>query len=149
MQQGWFYDYSNYGVYDRLTEDGITQWHPAFLALGTSLDICAAAYRKFCKTYKPQPKPEKKNHWGSKRLAGFKPIRKAQKVSPGQMNLWKEWQLPLNDIREVAKKFVLANCFDPQRTMERFLDLELPIDGLDGIGTQQDTIQPPKSTDTA
>lgn len=30
MQQGWFYDYSNYGSYERLTEDGLTEWHPVF-----------------------------------------------------------------------------------------------------------------------
>jgi putative transposase len=48
MQPGWFYDFSNYGSYDRLTQDGMTQWHPAFLALGMTLEICAAAYRKFC-----------------------------------------------------------------------------------------------------
>ena len=44
MQQGFFYDYSNYGSYERLTQDGLTQWHPAFLALGTTLEICATAY---------------------------------------------------------------------------------------------------------
>ncbi|MDX2099185.1 MAG: transposase [Leptolyngbyaceae cyanobacterium bins.59] len=122
MQQGWFYDFSNYGTYDRLTNDGITQWHPAFLALGTTLEICAASYRKFCKKYKPQPKPEKKNHWGSKLLAGFKPIQKSQQKSPGQMNLWQEWQLPLNEIQDVAKKFVLANCLNPDIAVIQFTD---------------------------
>jgi len=56
MQLGWFYDFSNYGSYDRLTQDGLTQWHPAFLALGKTLDVCAAAYRKFCQRYKPSPR---------------------------------------------------------------------------------------------
>lgn len=41
MQAGYFYDFSNYGIHDRLTDDGLTQWHPAFLALGNSLDNCA------------------------------------------------------------------------------------------------------------
>jgi len=112
-QQGWFYNFSNYGTYDRLTDDGITQWHPAFLALGKTLEICASAYRKFCKKYKPQPKPENKSHWGNKLLAGFKPIKKPHKKSPGQMNLWEEWQIPINEIQDVAKKFVLANCWNP------------------------------------
>jgi hypothetical protein len=31
---GYFYDFSNYGSYDQLTDDGLTQWHPAFLELG-------------------------------------------------------------------------------------------------------------------
>ncbi|MBD2460665.1 transposase [Oscillatoria sp. FACHB-1407] len=115
MQQGWFYDFSNYGSYERLTDDGITQWHPAFLALGTTLDICAAAYRKFCKKYKPQPKPEKKSHWGSKLLAEIKAKSQIKKkTSPGQQSLWNEWEAPAEEIRQVAKKFVLANCFDPK-----------------------------------
>lgn len=65
MQQGFFYDFSNYGTYDRLTDDGLTQWHPAFLALGRTLEECAAKYRGFCRKYKPQPRPEKRSHWGS------------------------------------------------------------------------------------
>ena len=68
MQQGFFYDFSNYGIHDRLSDDGITQWHPAFLSLGKSLDECAAKYRKFCKKYKPKPKPESLYHWGSRLL---------------------------------------------------------------------------------
>ena len=64
MQQGFFYDFSNYGTYDRLTNDGITQWRPAFLALGKTLEMCAAIYLKFCQRYKPQPKLEKKRYWG-------------------------------------------------------------------------------------
>ncbi len=54
MQQGFFYDFSNYGIHDRLSDDGLTQWHPAFLSLGKSLDECAAKYRKFCQKYKPK-----------------------------------------------------------------------------------------------
>lgn len=42
MQRGFFYDFSNYGSYDRLSDDGLTKWHPAFLSLGESLDECAA-----------------------------------------------------------------------------------------------------------
>ena len=111
MQQSWFYDFSNYGSYDRLTQDGISQWHPAFLSLGTTLEICAAAYRKFCKQYRPQPKPERKNHWGSKLLANLKASSKVKKASPGQKSLWDDWKPP-DEIRAVAEKFVLANCFD-------------------------------------
>ncbi|MBT9311863.1 transposase [Leptothoe kymatousa] len=113
MQQGWFYDFSNYGSYDRLTDDGITQWHPAFLALGITLELCAAVYRRFCKRYKPSPKTERRNHWGSQRLAGLKQKMKAKKVSPGQKSLWKEWQLPFDEVVATAKKFVLANCLNP------------------------------------
>jgi putative transposase len=122
MQPGWFYDFSNYGTYDRLTHDGISQWHPAFLALGATLDICVAAYRKFCKKYKPRPKPERKNHWGSKRLAGLKLKLKVKKTSPGQQHLWDEANLPMDEIETIAKEFVLANCFNPDIAIEQFTD---------------------------
>lgn len=115
MQQGFFYDFSNYGIYDRLTDDGITQWHPAFLALDITLELCAEAYRKFCKKYKPQPKPEKKNHWGSKLLAKIKLRGKPQKTSPGQQKLpWDDWDRPNEEIQIVARKFILANCLNPE-----------------------------------
>lgn len=121
IQQGFFYDYSNYGSYERLTADGLTQWHPAFLRLGTTLEICAMAYRRFCQRYRPQPKPEKKNRWGSKLLAAIQARNRLQKkVSPGQTCLWDEWEAPAAEIRQVAAKFVLANCFDPEFTALRF-----------------------------
>ncbi|MEB3212737.1 MAG: transposase [Leptolyngbyaceae bacterium] len=122
MQQGFFYDFSNYGSYDRLTQDGISEWHPAFLLLGKTLEMCAAAYRKFCKNYRPQPKPEKKSHWGSKKLAGIKLKLKAKKKSPGQQNLWDDWELPAEEIEAVAKEFVMANCFNPDVAAEQFTD---------------------------
>jgi len=125
MQQGWFYDFSNYGTYDRLTADGLTQWHPAFLALGTTLEICAAAYRKFCKRYQPKPKPERKNHWGSKLLARLKlknkPTKK-KRPSPGQMSLWNDWLPSMDEVHKVAKKFVLANCLNPDIASAQFTD---------------------------
>jgi len=39
VRQGYFYDFSNYGSYDQLTDDGLTQWHPAFLELGSILPV--------------------------------------------------------------------------------------------------------------
>jgi putative transposase len=79
MQQGFFYDFSNYGTYARLTNDDVTQWHPAFLALGKTLEICAAIYRKFCQRYQPKPKPEKKSRWGSRLLEKIKKKGKPKK----------------------------------------------------------------------
>lgn len=113
LQPGWFWDFSNYGSYDRLTNDGITEWHPAFLSLGATLEHCAAAYRKFCRNYRPQPKSTRKSHWGSRKLAQLKEKLKARKSTPGQMSLWEEWELPADEIQAVAKQFVLANCFNP------------------------------------
>jgi putative transposase len=63
--------FSNYGSYDQLTNDGLTQWHPAFLQLGNSLEECARKYRGFCKRYNPKSKPARKCHWGNKLLAGL------------------------------------------------------------------------------
>ncbi|MFO7141632.1 transposase [Arthrospira sp. PCC 8006] len=114
MQQGFFYDFSNYGSYDRLTDDGLTQWHPAFLALGNTLDECARKYRGFCKKYKPNPKQEKRYHWGSKFLP--KVIKgSGKKPSPGQMKL--PWNIPdpeNTEVTEVAEKFVQANGYRPE-----------------------------------
>jgi putative transposase len=127
MQQGFFYDFSNYGTYDRLTQDGLSQWHPAFLALGTTLEICAAAYRKFCKRYRPKPKPEKKNHWGKNLLAGMRLKKKGDRASPGQTRLpWDDWQAPMEEIHAVAKKFVLANCLNPQIASLQFEEEDDP-----------------------
>jgi putative transposase len=113
-QQGFFYDFSNYGIHDRLSNDGITQWHPAFLQLGKTLEECAAKYRRFCKKYRPQPKSEKKNHWGSRLLAGMT-IKGKTKKSPGQMSLpWdKHNASERTEVHEVAEKFIQANCFSP------------------------------------
>ncbi|PPT08379.1 Transposase derivative [Geitlerinema sp. FC II] len=122
MQQGFFYDFSNYGTHDRLTDDGLTEWHPAFLSLGRTLDECARQYRGFCNRYKPKPKPEKRNRWGSKFLPKVIKASEKKKRSPGQMSLWNEWEPNHSEIREVAEKFVLANCYDPKVAVQFFED---------------------------
>ncbi len=98
-------------------DDGITQWHPAFLQLGKTLDECAAKYRKFCQKYRPKPKPETRNHWGSKLLAGMK-VKKGKKIkkSPGQMSFpWAEWEATDPEIEAVAEKFILLTfCIKPR-----------------------------------
>ncbi|MEH2089761.1 hypothetical protein [Nostoc sp.] len=114
MQEGFFYDFSNYGVYDRLGDDGLTTWHPAFLALGKTLNECAAKYRGFCKKYKPKAKTEKRYFWGNQFLP--KVIKgKGKKASPGQMRLpWDTWEANNSEIVDVAEKFIFANCYNPQ-----------------------------------
>lgn len=122
MQQGFFYDFSNYGSYDRLNDDGLTQWHPAFLQLGETLDECAAKYRGFCKKHKSKPKPEKRSRWGANLLPKVLKKKGKSKTSPGQLGLpWAHESKPdfLNEsgfceMRETAKKFVLANCYNPE-----------------------------------
>jgi putative transposase len=123
VQQGFFYDFSNYGVHDRLGDDGITTWHPAFLSLGRTLDECAAKYRGFCKKYRPQPKPEKRNHWGSKFLSGMKPQPKGKKSSPGQLKLfWDDVSMNNEEIQQVAAKFVKANCYNSNPNQDKCVD---------------------------
>ena len=116
MRRSFFYDFSNYGTYDQLTFDGLTQWHPAFLGLGKTLDECAKKYRGFCQRHKPKAKPACLSNWGSKLLAGHKISRNKgkHKSSPGQLTLWGQCQvLECPQVAEVVKKFVLANrAFD-------------------------------------
>lgn len=71
IRSGFFYEFSNYGSYDQLTHDGLTQWHPAFLTLGNSLEDCARKYRGFCRRYQQKSKPARKCYWGNKLLAGL------------------------------------------------------------------------------
>jgi putative transposase len=78
------------------------------------LDECAEKYRGFCKKYKPKPKPEKRNHWGSKLLAGMKITKKGKKAPRGQLSLWEEWEANSPEIIEVADQFIFANCYNPQ-----------------------------------
>ncbi|MEN2383677.1 MAG: transposase [Gloeotrichia echinulata DEX184] len=111
MKQGFFYDFSNYGSYDKLTDDGLTQWHPAFLTLGKTLDECAKKYRGFCQRYKPKAKKARTCHWGSKLLAGKQISRPARrKMSPGQLDIWLQCQISeTDDVARVADQFVRAN----------------------------------------
>jgi putative transposase len=53
-------------------------------------------------------------------LANLKSKKKSDKTSPGQKSLWDEWNEPIEEIREVAEKFILANCFDPKIASQQF-----------------------------
>ena len=127
----------NYGIHDRLGDDGITQWHPAFLAFGKTLDACAAAYRKFCKQYRPKPKSESKNHWGNRLLAGLKVKGKPKQAARGQLCLpWGELEVS-GEVIEVAEKFIFANCYNPQiagQILQKTTKNEPETDEVPGIG---------------
>ena len=91
--------------------------------MGKSLDECAENYRKFCNRYKPKPKPETRYHWGSKLLPKVLKAKERKKRTPGQMRLpWDEWEATSGEIREVAEKFVMANCYDPKVAAQFFND---------------------------
>lgn len=118
MQQGFFYDYSNYGSYERLTNDGI---RPAFLAWGATIEICARAYRRFCQRYKPKPKPPQRSHCGTHLLAKLKLKRQVRKPSPGQTRLpWDDWDGVDPAIQVVAMECVLTNCLNPEVVKTRY-----------------------------
>ncbi|MEA5517010.1 hypothetical protein [Nodularia sp. UHCC 0506] len=80
MRQTFLYDFSNYGSYERLTDDRLTQWYPAFLRLGNSLDECA-------RKYKPQEMTPTQCHWGSKLLAGVHLIKKGSTTNPKKIKI--------------------------------------------------------------
>lgn len=85
-----------------------------------TLELCAAAYRKFCKKYRANPKPERRNHWGTKLLARMR-LKKVAKTSPGQKRLpLDDWQARQDKIHKVAKKFVIANPLNPEITGIQF-----------------------------
>ena len=93
LRFGFTYAFSNYGCYARLTDDGLTEWHPAFLSLAETLEGCAYYYREFCKRYTPRKKKTTaRQNWGSRFLKGFQ--QKLQKMEqrgrardPDQLNL--------------------------------------------------------------
>ncbi|NEP85780.1 MAG: hypothetical protein F6K18_02500 [Okeania sp. SIO2C2] len=91
MKEGFLYDFSNYGTYEQLTTDGITQWHPAFFELGPSLSECADRYKGFCRRYKPKKK-QARNNWGKRILRGILSKVPKTKVSPGQIPLPIVWK---------------------------------------------------------
>ena len=122
MQQGFFYDFSNYGVYERLGDDGLTTWHPAFLALGETLDDCAKKYKNFCHQYKPQPKSEKRFYWGNTLLPKLTKVPKKSKNTKSKnpppkkdeesQQLWEIWLKNNPEIPQIAEKFIFANCYN-------------------------------------
>jgi putative transposase len=121
MQPGFLYDFSNYGVYERLGDDGLTTWHPAFLALGEDLEECSRKYRSFCDQYQPQSKPERRFYWGNQLLPKLTKSKKVnkQKKQPKKPDeeakrLYENWLENNPEIVEVAEKFILANCYNPQ-----------------------------------
>ena len=129
MQKGFFYDFSNYGVYERLGDDGITTWHPAFLSLGEDLEECSRKYRKFCYQYKPPEKSNKKFYWGSQLLPKLtrrkkttktkrKKTDKQKKTEAEAKKLYQQWRENNPDIVKVSEKFILANCYNPDYVEE-------------------------------
>ncbi|MEN8446221.1 MAG: hypothetical protein ABG776_14560 [Cyanobacteria bacterium J06555_13] len=53
-----------------------------------------------------------------------KPTKK-KKVSPGQIKPWNDWTPAMNEVPEVAKKFVMANCFNADIAATKFATCDL------------------------
>ena len=75
-----------------MTDDGLTEWHPAFLELATTLEECAKRYREFCKRYTPKKKKTTpRRNWGNcfldKMTKGFQAKPRGREGVPGQLNL--------------------------------------------------------------
>ena len=137
MQNGFFYDFSNYGIYERLGDDGITTWHPAFLALGEDLEECAKKYRGFCYQYQPKEKQTKKFYWGNKLLPKLtrrrkksknnnnnkkKKTNKQKQADEEAKKLYENWKENNPEVVKVAEKFIFANCYNPAHVGEYLRD---------------------------
>lgn len=116
-----FHDlYSNSGHYEGLAGDGLSECHPAFLQLATSLEGCARRYAHDCRRYRPRAKPARQPGWGSKLLGrdpsagssssvlgkGGRPVAPGQQVLPwhggGQVAaLPQDWQQGAEHFRRV------------------------------------------------
>jgi REP-associated tyrosine transposase len=111
--QGFFHSYSNFGIYARPNEDdGLTEWHPAFLLLGQTLDACSARYRRYCLRYRPTTKPQPSFAWGTRLLSGLSLPKRGKYECSEQMHLGfsdSRCQVTNTRIEAVAAKFMAAN----------------------------------------
>ena len=117
VRKGFYDPYSNYGQYGRLEADGISEWHPSFLTLASSLKGCSKRYERFCQKYRHHAKGAPKCHWGSRMLKRLvekgRGSSKSKRKSPGQQQLPFAFDVRLNQIpadwHHVAVRFRKAN----------------------------------------
>ena len=65
LRKGFRDPFSNYGSYESGCDDGVTDWHLQFLALGDNLDACSRRYAAFCSRYRPGPKHHIRPEWNT------------------------------------------------------------------------------------
>lgn len=117
VRNGFHDPYSNYGHYERLEGDGLSEWHPAFLQLAPTLEGSARRYAHYCRRYRHRAKPAREPSWGSRLLqqdggSGRKGFGR-KGVTPGQQVL--PWHgggpdLPLPEAwHQLAERFRRAN----------------------------------------
>ena len=114
-----FYDfYLKDGHYGRLECDGISEWHPSFLQLASSLKGCSKRYAWFCQNHRHKSKGCSRCHLCARMLKrlvekGRSSQSRKNRVSPGQQKLPFSFDIRLNQIPEewhqVAARFGRAN----------------------------------------
>jgi hypothetical protein len=115
VRKGFYDPYSNYGHYGRLENDGISERHPSFLTLASTLKGCSKRYERFCQKYRHHAKGAQKCHWGSRTLKRLveKGRSKSKRVSPGQQLLPFAFDCRLDQIpdewHQIAARFRQAN----------------------------------------
>jgi REP element-mobilizing transposase RayT len=118
VRKGFHDPWSNYGHYERLEGDGLSEWHPVFLQLAPTLEGCARRFAHYCRRYRPRAKLAPKAGWGSRLLqrdggSGGKGATGRQGVAAGQQLL--PWAgggayLPLPmEWHQLAESFRRAN----------------------------------------
>ena len=116
IRKSFFDQYTNFGYYQRLLDDGISEWHPAFLKLATTLEKCSKTYYFFCQRYRMKLKDKKlnKSYWGSKILKNISKFKK-RKFNPDQQSLFLEDDISINPIpvewQTIARRFRKINGF--------------------------------------
>jgi hypothetical protein len=102
----------NYGHYGRLECDGISEWHPSFLTLATTVKECSRRYERFCQQYRHHAKGAHKCHWGSRMLKRLVKIcrgkSKKKRISPGQHCLPFAFDCRLNQISDEWQQTVVV-----------------------------------------
>jgi len=103
VRKGFHDPYSNYGHYDRLEADGISEWHPSFLTLAPTLKGCSKLYENYCQQYRHHRKGASKCHWGSRMLKRLVETSgssrsKKKRISSGQQRLPFALDLRINQI---------------------------------------------------
>ena len=90
VRKGFHDPWSNYGHYERLEGDGLSEWHPAFLQLAPTLEGCARRYAHYCRQYRPRPSRRRKAGGGAGCCSGMEAV--ARRAPPGSRG----WQRASN-----------------------------------------------------
>jgi putative transposase len=116
VRKGFYDPYSNYGHKGRLKVDGISERHPSFLQLASTLKECSKRYERFCQKYLHYAKgTAPRRHSGSRMLKRLmekgtsKSMRNINRAIATTLGFdYHLNQIP-EDWRQIAVRFRLAN----------------------------------------